>query len=444
MANKTIHTVAQSLTDAEKGAACGNIGSVGYPKARKVVLLGDSITDMCGGVRMDGTIQNHFMNGYFTAARWFLGQRFPSVINAGVSGDNTTQILARVSAVTALNPDVVIVFCGVNDLQGAESGTVSSIITLAQNNLTAIYDALTAAGAYIVAIPIWPLSRFREGQDPGTYSRLAISRINSWIHKQALTRANFLVADMGAAFRDRNTNHEPFYYNDTTLSEAGYPHFLTDGLHPGASGAFAAGKLLANILDPIFPASSTNWPGNETENYLPNADLRGAVNSARVAPTSWSFNAYSEGASGTISYVNRTDGITGRWFRSEQITGYGLSATCYKSAGWMQTGDVLVAEAELRLISGFVQPTLELDIRDLGATASYATVRDGYRAGATVGGTEVSIESAVGWPLDKIYIMQTPPVTVPAGANNGFAQFTLNIVGDGTIDIGRLRLRKVT
>lgn len=443
MANKTIHTVPQLLTHTEKAVVCGNIGSIGFPKARKVVLLGDSITDMCGGVGLDGSVRNHFMNGYMTSARWFLGQRFPNIINAGVSGDSTAMILSRISAVTALNPDVVIVFAGVNDLMGAESGTVSSIITTAQNNLSAIYDALAACGAYVVAIPVWPLSKFREGLDPGTYARLAISRINSWIHKQSITRSGFLVADIGSAFRNLNTDHEPFYSNDTSLDPAGYPNFLADGLHPGASGAFVAGKLLADILDPVFPASSLNWPGNETENYLPNADLRGAVNDPRTPPTTWAFGPFSEGATSTISYVNRTDGVTGRWFRSVQTVGYTLTATCYKNPTWMNTGDVLIAEAELRVTSGFVQPTLELDVRELSAI-SHATVRDGYRAGNTIGGTEVTIEPAVGWPLNKVFVMQTPPVTVPVAANQGFAQWTLHVVGNGTVDVGRVRLRKVT
>lgn len=414
-----------------------------FPKSRKCVLLGDSITDMCGGVRLNGTVQNNFMNGYFTAARWFLGQRFPSVINAGVSGDTTTLIAARIAAVTATNPDVVVVFCGINDCLTADVNNVSTVISTAQTNLTTIYDALTAAGAYIVAIPIWPVSKFVGGLDPGTYVRLAISRINSFIFKQTETRANFVVADIGAAFRNCNTNHEPFYSNDTTLDPAGYPGFLSDGIHPSASGAFAAGYLLANILDPIFPASSINWPGDETENYLPNADLRGAVDSPRSPPTSYTFNAFTGGASGTISYVNRDDGITGRWFRSTQVAGYGLAATCYKSPTWLNTGDVLIGEAEIRVVSGFVQPHLEIDARDLGAT-SFAAVRDGYTAGATVGGTDNSIETAVGWPQDRIFVLRTPPLTVPSGANQGFVQWTLNLVGTGTVDVGRVRLRKVT
>ena len=179
---------------------------VTYPKFRKLVLLGDSITDMCGGVRLNGTVQNNFMNGYFTAARWFLNQRFPSVINAGVSGDTTTMIAARIAAVTATSPDVVVVFCGINDCLTADVNNVSTVVSTAQTNLTTIYDALTAANAYIVAIPIWPVSKFVGGLNPGTHVRLAISRINSFIHKQTETRANFVVADIGAAFRNCNTN----------------------------------------------------------------------------------------------------------------------------------------------------------------------------------------------------------------------------------------------
>ena len=104
---------------------------------------------------------------------------------------------------------------------------------------------------------------------------------------------------------------------------------------------------------------------------------------------------------------------------------------------------MLIAEAEIRVVSGFVQPHLEIDARDLGA-ASFAVVRDGYTAGATVGGTDNSVEAAVGWPQDRIFVLRTPPLTVPAGANQGFVQWTLNLVGTGTVDVGRVRLRKVT
>ena len=375
--------------------------------------------------------------------RWFLNQRFPTVINAGVSGDTTTMILARIAAVTATNPDVVVVFAGINDCLGANAGNVNSIITTAQSNLSAIYNALSAVGSYVVAIPIWPISKFYSGMDPGTYTRLAISRINSWIFKQAETRPNVLVADIGAAFRNLNTNHEPFYSNDTTIYPSGYPNYLSDGIHPSATAAFAAGKVLADILDPLLPTGTLNWPGNETENYLPNADLRGAVDSPRSPPTSFTFNAWAGGATSTISYVDRNDGIQGRWFRSVQTVGYGVSATCYKTSTWMNTGDVLIAEAEVRVVSGFVQPYLELDARDLGA-ASHAISRDGYRAGATIGGADVAIEPAIGIEYNRPFVLRTPPVTVPVAANNGFAQWTLVLIGTGTVDIGRVRLRKVT
>ncbi len=439
-------SLADYATTADVNSALTPYASLGFASrftGRRVVLFGDSITDMCGGTRLDGSVQNHFMNGYWTGAQWLLGHRFRLVVNAGVSGDSTAMMLARINAdVISKNPDVVVVFGGVNDVGSATVGNIDSIVSGTTSNLAAIYDALTAAGIMIVAIPIWPVSAFRSGWESATYPRLAISRINQWIYKRSESQPNMIIADIGAAFRNPNANNEPYYNNDTSINPAGYPNYLTDGLHPGASAAFAAGKILANVLDNAFPAQSFQPMINETQNYLPNPDLRGAVNSPLAAPTGYTLGPWAGGATLTLSYVDRDDGIAGRRLRLEQTVGYVLSCNCRKTADFMQTGDVFVAEAEVRVTSGFVQPRLDLDMRDLGA-ASHFKRRDGYRDGAAIGGTEVQIDTRVTIPLNTPLLLRTPPCTVPVAANGGSIEWTLFLVGTGTVDVGRVCLRKL-
>jgi lysophospholipase L1-like esterase len=94
-----------------------------------------------------------------------LARRLPdkNLINAGVNGNTSAQVLARVPVVVACTPDVVIVQVGANDAlamrnspmarNGTERPTLGSFAT----NLTAIVGSLAATGARIALMSIQPV-----------------------------------------------------------------------------------------------------------------------------------------------------------------------------------------------------------------------------------------------------------------------------------------------
>lgn len=188
------------------------------PAALTLVVLGDSLTHPLG------------TGGDADWLRWADPDgRFELLANAGVPGDRTDQVLARVEQqVLAHRPAWATVLAGTNDI--AQGVGAEPIIF----NLTRIYDALAAAGIRFVAITIPPLVMM-------TPDKVATHQaVNAWMRERV--EADWpgvgVLADWSAAL---STN------GDGISPAAG---FFPDGVHFSAAGAQAAGTALA----PVFAA----------------------------------------------------------------------------------------------------------------------------------------------------------------------------------------------
>ena len=402
---------------------------------RRVVLFGDSITDVNGGPRLDGSIESNYPAGYWTWASIFCRKQLRLVVNAGVSGNNTTNMLARIGAdVLAYRPDIVVVFGGINDCSSVtSSGTRVTQVATVKANLGAIYSALEINGIIAVAVPLWPTSYLVT---TNSHARQAIGEINLWIAQQSLTRKNVILADMGAGFGDRNTDSEPLYANN------GHPDYLNDGIHPGASGAIVAGRILADALQPLLRGGNQLMPYNDAANLLTNPALIGA--SGTAAPTSWDWNKLGGSGDATFSYIARTDGLPGNWL-SIAMSGsqqYIIQQTVTPSTA-IASGDQFVGlvEYDQTVANGTMgrAACLDVDVRQPNASSAFRRL-DAGTTDINSGG----ITRIVDYRLSlRSGMLETPVLTAPVGAVGGFIQFGLKIFGDGTFNIGRMSLVKI-
>lgn len=253
-------------------ALLGYTPTAGRPKP-VVAFFGDSIT--AASVNQDTATFSAMCNR--GAQFWvpFLTRKrivSPKEMNFGVSGNTTSQMLARVADVINAAPGVCVVHGGTND-----GGTAAETIA----NLAAIYDELLNAGITVVAVPILP----RLVTSGDLLQRIAT--VNRWLRLSATARANFYVADSDATFGDKfATNGQP---------PANYTY---DNLHPMALGAYYLSVPIANIIERIFP---------EPPSLLP------AVWDGTSAPYgNRTFNPFMSGSGGTVP-VGMSGSIADGW-----------------------------------------------------------------------------------------------------------------------------------
>jgi lysophospholipase L1-like esterase len=166
------------------------------PGEDRVVFMGDSITQ-----------------------GWHLDESFPGkpYINRGISGQTTPQMVLRFHQdVIALEPKVVIILAGINDIAG---NTGPMTVEQTEDNLAAMAEMATANHIKVVLCAVLPAFDFpwRPGQSP-IPSELAL---NAWIKAYA--------AAHGHQFVD--------YYTAMKDERGGLPASLShDGVHPLPAG----------------------------------------------------------------------------------------------------------------------------------------------------------------------------------------------------------------
>ncbi len=183
--------------------------AVGAPARgeRRVVFIGDSITD------------NWSKDGY---GGFFPGKPY---VNRGIGGQTTPQMLVRFRAdVLALDPEVVVILAGTNDIAG---NTGPSRLSDIQDNLASMAELARAHGIQVVLASVLPVSdheRDEKGRPRLQTHRRPPSKIvelNRWIKQYA-----------GAS------GHVHLDYFAATVDAGGRLRrdLSDDGLHPDAAG----------------------------------------------------------------------------------------------------------------------------------------------------------------------------------------------------------------
>src|SRR5271157_1743340 len=175
------------------------------PEPKRVVFLGDSITD-----------------------GWKLADSFPGkpYVNRGISGQTTPQMLVRMFPdVIDLKPAAVIILAGTNDIA---RNTGPETPTMIEENLQAMTELAQAHGIKVILCSITPIAdygqvKMSEGRPPAD-----ILKLNAWIKSYA-DRAHAVYAD----------------YFSAVVDSAGFlkPGISQDGLHPNPDGY----KLMAPV-----------------------------------------------------------------------------------------------------------------------------------------------------------------------------------------------------
>ncbi|MCI4351119.1 MAG: GDSL-type esterase/lipase family protein [Thermoplasmata archaeon] len=145
------------------------------------------------------------------------------VLNRGVNGERTDQILGRVPRdVVTERPDYLVVLAGVNDVyQGRSFEAIRA-------NLLTIYRVAGVPPGRTVAATILPFNSMRFEQAE------KIRSLNTWILEEG-ARNGLLVCDTNQAVRDRN--------NPDRLGST------RDGLHPDKAGYRAMGEAVARVIE---------------------------------------------------------------------------------------------------------------------------------------------------------------------------------------------------
>lgn len=197
-----------------------------------VAALGDSVTL---GVRRDGSVVPE--QTFVALLQSAMNEK---VVNAGIGGDNTRQMLARIDAdVLAHAPRAVIVMAGLNDAARVDSGGVERSepripIEEYESNLRKIVQAARASGARIALLTPNPMTR------KWPYEKLPFYQVND-INEGLVPYAD-------AARRVART--EKVCMADLYagwISEPKHRNWLPDGIHPNPEGHLRIARLILDL-----------------------------------------------------------------------------------------------------------------------------------------------------------------------------------------------------
>lgn len=183
------------------------------PGERRVVFLGDSITDL-----------------------WDLSKSFPGkpYVNRGIGSQVTAQMLLRFHQdVIGLQPSAVVILAGINDLHGVfQQETAQQIET----NYEAIADLADRHGISVVFGSILPINNYTDNardmlkeRDPAT-----LRAINAWL-KAFCRQRGYVFADYYTALADERG----LLRRDLTR----------DGIHPLAAGYARMAPIAEAAID---------------------------------------------------------------------------------------------------------------------------------------------------------------------------------------------------
>lgn len=168
------------------------------PGENRVVFMGNSITELWAP---------HFDS-------LFRGKPY---VGRGISGQTTPQMLVRFRQdVIALQPKVVVILGGTNDIAG---NTGPSTLEMIEDNLTSMTELARSNGIRVVLVSVLPAADYpwKRGLDPGP----KIVALNAWI-KQYAARVGAVYLDLHTPMADE--------HNGMKAELSG------DGVHPNLAG----------------------------------------------------------------------------------------------------------------------------------------------------------------------------------------------------------------
>jgi lysophospholipase L1-like esterase len=365
----------------------------------RAIAIGDSITN---GQDTTEQATNRLVGGmsWFNQACVLSRQKLRYLRNSGVSGETSTEMLARFkTTVVDYSPDICFIMCGTND----NAAGITAATTLA--NIQSMHLMAEAAGVRTVLCTIPPR---------GNIPVATINAINDGIRDYA-AKNSLMVCD---------------FYEILCAPDAAYvAAYAADGVHPNYVGSAVMGKYVVDNIVPHLPflrptlAMSEN--GNDTLNllaggmFLVDTNVDGLADgwiAAGTGTVTFSLVADTEGH-GNFQELNRTVS-DGNSKNIAQIVSTGFSV-----------GDVLS-------FAGRVQIEVDSDADPIIVEAAML-VRDSGNA------VVATLKPLYDWRSDCSEGTFYGELTVPATADDIRVQFTV-AGGTGKARFGQVTIRNLT
>lgn len=178
----------------------------------RVVFMGDSITDFWGHDEP-----------------FFPGKPY---VNRGISGQTTAQMLVRFRPdVIALQPRVVVILAGTNDIAGNAGPATLGMI---EDNLTSMAELARANHIKVVLASVTPINGYVHAEMTTGRPPTKILALNAWIKAYA-QREHLVYLDYYPALLDDR--------------QALRKDFSDDGLHPNAAGYAVMAPLAQRAIE---------------------------------------------------------------------------------------------------------------------------------------------------------------------------------------------------
>ena len=177
----------------------------------RVVFMGNSITEMWGQVQPE----------------FFAGK---SYLNRGISGQTTPQMLIRFRPdVIALQPKVVVILAGTNDIAG---NTGPATLEMIEDNIASMAELAKAHGIRVVLASVLPAAKYSWA--PKIQPIAKIISLNQWIRQYAEANG-FIYLDYFSPMVD-----------DAGGLKAAYSE---DGVHPNLAGYQVMAPLADSAIE---------------------------------------------------------------------------------------------------------------------------------------------------------------------------------------------------
>ena len=176
----------------------------------RVIFYGNSITDSWASLFPEMFPGKHYLG-------------------RGISGQTTPQMLVRFPQdVIRLEPDVVVILAGTNDIAGNTGPSTQKMI---EDNIVSMVDLALANSISVVLCSVLPVSDYpwNPGLNPGP----KIVELNAWMRQ--------LAQNEGLVYVD--------YHSEMVNDSLGLARELTyDGVHPNHAGY----QVMARLVDPAI------------------------------------------------------------------------------------------------------------------------------------------------------------------------------------------------
>ena len=190
----------------------------------KITAFGDSITANGGSPSASGWIINP--KAWWDGALRYKNNLFDLAASKGVSGDQTIDLLARMSDVIGNDSDVIMIMIGTNDIN--QGRTVADI----KGSMADIADQIIADGKIVFIVPV--LYR-----DPSQNFNSDIDLINEAYRELAVDRVSMHVCADVSEFNQY-------------IIDGSFATVATDGLHPNYFGSSLIADHAAIELKKVF------------------------------------------------------------------------------------------------------------------------------------------------------------------------------------------------